>query len=870
MTLGRLVWVVATVAASVGFWQAANRPLTDQPLWSGEIAGFAYSPMRPGQSPSRNEFPTREEMAADLALIAEHSHSIRTYSLDGPLAAIPALAGELGLDVTVGVWLDEDKTANQRRLAELKRTLAEHSNIKRVILGNETVLTRRLTVDEITTYLATIRDEISVPVSTAEPWHIWLEHPELAASADFIAVHILPYWEGVPAASAVALAEQRMSELGAAFPGMPIVVGEIGWPSKGRARGGANASYADAEVFLRHFLTDAAALGYDYFLMEAFDQPWKRADEGEVGAYWGIFDGERNAKYAFDETLVEIPAWRSLASLAAALAAAGFLILTIGAQKLRWPGLALLAAASTAVANTAVWSLHDYLNQYWTFTSAVAALIMLSGILGMVLMILIEAHEWAEADFALRDRARDMRRRAEPTSWPKVSIHVPCYDEPPAMVCETLDAAAKLEYPNFEVIVVDNNTRSEARWRPIEACCQRLGARFRFYHVDALAGFKAGALNFALERTAPDADIIGVIDSDYRVDPHWLAQLVPHFDERNVALVQAPQDYRDHGSRLFKRLCEAEYRGFFRIGMVTRNERNAIIQHGTMTLIRGDVLREVGGWAEWTVTEDAELGLRILAHGHEAVYTTESLGRGLTPDRFRDYRSQRFRWALGAVQILRHHGAKLLGFERSRLTLGQRFHFLTGWTAWLGDGLNLLFNVIAVAWSGLMAVAPLEFHAPVASFTNFVLALFAFKLVKMTRLYSSQVRAKPLETLGAIVAGLSLVFIVGRAVAAGAAGNDARFVRTPKLADRDNIVGALSCVTSEALLAIALVGSAIAVSVTAPFQSADRTLWTVLLLAFAVPHIAAVSVSVLGALPSRKRASAAYQIDEAVTDAQQS
>ena len=181
---------------------------------------------------------------------------------------------------------------------------------------------------------------------------------------------------------------------------------------------------------------------------------------------------------------------------------------------------------------------------------------------------------------------------------PKVSIHVPAYNEPPDMLIETLDALARLDYPDFEVLVIDNNTKDEAVWRPVEAHCAALGPRFRFFHVAPLAGFKAGALNFALAHTAPDAEVVAVIDSDYVVDPAWLRDLAPCFASRFVGIVQAPQDYRDGAENAFKAMCLAEYRGFFQIGMVTRNERNAIIQHGTMTMVRRSLLEGLSGWAE--------------------------------------------------------------------------------------------------------------------------------------------------------------------------------------------------------------------------------------------------------------------------------
>ena len=112
---------------------------------------------------------------------------------------------------------------------------------------------------------------------------------------------------------------------------------------------------------------------------------------------------------------------------------------------------------------------------------------------------------------------------------PKVSVHIPAHKEPPEMLKLTLDAVARLEYPNFECVVVINNTPDPAYWQPIEEHCRTLGERFKFLNVDNLDGFKAGALRLALAHTADDAEIIGVIDADYVVRPDWLKDLVPYF-----------------------------------------------------------------------------------------------------------------------------------------------------------------------------------------------------------------------------------------------------------------------------------------------------------------------------------------------------
>jgi len=151
---------------------------------------------------------------------------------------------------------------------------------------------------------------------------------------------------------------------------------------------------------------------------------------------------------------------------------------------------------------------------------------------------------------------------------PKVSIHVPAHNEPPEMLKLTLDALARLDYPNFECVVVVNNTPDPALWRPIEEHCRALGERFKFVREDALAGYKAGALRLALAHSAPDAEIIGVIDADYVVHPDWLKDLVPAFADPKVGLVQAPQDHRDDARSVLHHAMNGEYAGFFDIGMV--------------------------------------------------------------------------------------------------------------------------------------------------------------------------------------------------------------------------------------------------------------------------------------------------------------
>ena len=226
---------------------------------------------------------------------------------------------------------------------------------------------------------------------------------------------------------------------------------------------------------------------------------------------------------------------------------------------------------------------------------------------------------------------------------------------------------ARLDYPNFECVVVINNTPDPAFWRPIEEHCTTLGERFKFVNADDIDGFKAGALRLALAHTAADAEIIGVIDADYVVQPDWLKDLVPAFADPKVGLIQAPQDHRDGDRSVMHHVMNGEYAGFFDIGMVQRNEANAIIVHGTMCLIRRAALDTP---AAGRATRSARIPIsasRMLEQGWQAHYTNRRYGHGLLPDTFEAYKKQRHRWAYGGLQIVRKHWRRFLP-GASRLT----------------------------------------------------------------------------------------------------------------------------------------------------------------------------------------------------------
>src|SRR5581483_3409003 len=612
----------------------------------------------------------------------------------------------------------------------LIRNAETYPNITRVIIGNETLLRGDMTVRELSAYLRYARQRLRQPVSTAETWDQWLKHPELAKSVDYIAIHILPYWEKIPEDQAVDWVMDRYDAVKRRFPGKTVVIDETGWPSAGPRLGPARPSLVNAASFTRDFIKRAQQRRIEYFIMEAFDQPWKKTDEGAVGPHWGMFNADREAKYPLSGVLVPDADWRAKAVTAVLLALPPILWFAARRIDLKPRGRLFFA-------------------------------------LLLLVVMLINGLEMAEMIWHRRLRRHFPPRAPAGSALPMVSLHLPIHNEPPAVVFETLNSLARLEYPNYEVLVLDNNTTDPEIWQPVREHCERLGARFRFFHLENWPGYKAGALNFGLRNTHPAAAIIGVVDSDYVVSPDWLKSLVPYFERDEVAIVQAPQDHRGWRDDAFKTMCNWEYNGFFEIGMVQRNERNAIIQHGTMTLIRKQTLWRAGAWGEWCICEDAELGLRLLAQGHEAVYVNHVFGRGLVPETFSAYKNQRFRWVYGAVQILKRHWRELLLPGVGRLTPAQRFHFVSGWMPWFADALHFVFTLAGLFWSIGMVVAPRQVELPLEDFLIPTVGMFLFKLLHSLMLYDARVKCGWRERLGAALAGMSLTHSIARAVFSG-------------------------------------------------------------------------------------------------------
>jgi exo-beta-1,3-glucanase (GH17 family)/glycosyltransferase involved in cell wall biosynthesis len=793
-----LAAVVALVACvHAGFW-ALLREQSIAPPVHAPLASISYSPFTGSIEPDKAPPATAAQIRADLKAIAPYTHAIRLYSSTNGLELVPAIASEFGLKVTLGIWLDNDAERNERELEAAIQLAKTSRNVNGIVVGNETVFRgetiltagekpdpadkflnpvelRKKNVEKLISVIQRVKREVRVPVTTGDIFSVWEEFPELVSAVDFIGAHILPYWNGIADASAVDVTLTNYNSLRHRYPGKRIVIAEFGWPSAGYNFKNANPGRAEQAVVIRDFVAHADMLGIDYNIVEAIDQPWK-VTEGGVGPYWGLFNAARQPKFSWTGPIVNAEYWQ----LAAIAILVGFLlslpILTMAGASF---GQAALLATSVHLVGGWCAAVFAYWNGHYFVPGAAFALgFGLVLLAGLIVIALARIEEVAGVAFGAKSR-RLLAPPAAPEGYaPKVSIHIPACREPPEMLKLTLDAVSRLDYPNFECVLVINNTPDPAMWQSVEEHCRSLGPRFKFVQVESMPGFKAGALRLAIVHTAADAEIIGVLDADYAVHPDWLKEVVPGFSDPRVGLIQAPQDHRDGDRSPMHYAMNGEYAGFFDVGMVERNENNAIIVHGTMCLIRRTALEQAGNWSSDTICEDTDLGLAILEHGWLARYTNRRYGWGLLPDTFEAFKKQRYRWASGGVQIIRKHWRRFLP-GGSRLTGDQKRDFVIGWANWLGaETLGVVVALLNLAW--VPVVAFLGIAIPDKILTLPIVAAFAVSVAHFVTGYRMRVRVPASQMIGAMFTAMSVQWTVARAVGDAFIKGRLPFVRTAK------------------------------------------------------------------------------------------
>ncbi len=419
-TVAAVIALVACVHA--GLWALARDNIA-APGYDGQLASVSYAPFQGNANPDAGSQAQAAQIRADLKLLAPLTRAIRTYSATGGVELVPGIAAEFGLRVTIGAWIDKDKDRNEREIRSVIDLAHRHSNINGIFVGNETIYRGEQTVPDLIAKIQRVKRAVNVPVTTGEIWNVWMEHPELVSAVDFIAAHILPYWEGFSEQQAVDQAILIYDKLRQAYPGKRVVIAEFGWPSAGYNLKNANPGRIDQAVVLRNFVSKAEAYGIDYNVVEAIDQPWK-IFEGGVGPYWGLFDAARHPKFSWTGPITNPDHWK-LAGIA--LLVSVLLSLPILAMAAVSTTQAVLLAGAANIVGAWAATMFAFWNGHYFVPGAAFALGLGTLLLvPLIIIALARVDELAAIAFGRKPlRVISAPPLVPEAAAPKVSIHIP-------------------------------------------------------------------------------------------------------------------------------------------------------------------------------------------------------------------------------------------------------------------------------------------------------------------------------------------------------------------------------------------------------------------------------------------------------------
>jgi exo-beta-1,3-glucanase (GH17 family) len=244
MRLGTICFVFsALIVAAVWAWLGRPVPMPQSPLAAGEkLYCLSYAPFRGSQTPlDPATHISAAQIEDDLSRLARVTDCVRTYSTDYGLDQIAGIAARHGLKVLQGLWLSSHADRNREQV-ETAVALANRypDTIRAVVVGNEVLLRGEMTATDLAATIRAVKARVTGTVTYADVWEFWLRNRDVAAAADFITIHILPYWEDfpIPARDAGAHVASIRTQVAAAFAPKEVIIGEVGWPSEGRMREG--------------------------------------------------------------------------------------------------------------------------------------------------------------------------------------------------------------------------------------------------------------------------------------------------------------------------------------------------------------------------------------------------------------------------------------------------------------------------------------------------------------------------------------------------------------------------------------------------------------------------------------------------------
>lgn len=259
--------------------------------------GICFSMYKDGQSPGDDI--SMEQVEQRIKILKPYVGAIRSFSCIEGNEFVPMMAKKHGLKTLVGAWLSDDKADNEREIEGLIE-LAKAGNVDVAAVGNEVLYRNDLTLEELVGYITRVKEALSgldIPVGYVDAYYEFSRHPILVENTDVILANLYPYWEGCPIEYALGHMQAMYGSVVDAAQGKPIIITETGWPSQG---GGLDGAIAGNEAAMKYFIDTIRWTKENdtpIFYFSSFDESWKTGDEGDVGAYWGLWDKHENLKF---------------------------------------------------------------------------------------------------------------------------------------------------------------------------------------------------------------------------------------------------------------------------------------------------------------------------------------------------------------------------------------------------------------------------------------------------------------------------------------------------------------------------------------------------------------------------------------------
>ena len=268
---------------------------------SDDYSGICFSPYIDGQNPDVGTYIPEAQIEERIKIIAPYTGWIRTFGSSSGLEKTGKIARKYNLKVAAGAWIGNNTTVNEQELQKL-RDVASAGEADILIIGSEALLRGNVTEVQLINYINDIRSDFpNLPVTTVDTYDQWQKHPLLVDAVDVICVNIYPYWEGIDISTADTFTVQKYSDIVNISEGKQVIISELGWPSAGEVNIQAVPSPTNAALYIKKMKSWALNNNIQYFWFEAFDENWKKTNEGEVGAHWGIWGTTGNLKYLISD-----------------------------------------------------------------------------------------------------------------------------------------------------------------------------------------------------------------------------------------------------------------------------------------------------------------------------------------------------------------------------------------------------------------------------------------------------------------------------------------------------------------------------------------------------------------------------------------